>query len=750
MIFIINILVSGCYTLQSTTKKIGTERIPRTEQETGVKKYITESQKYPSDKNPITEVELLESIQYKVETHTKYQKAIYKRSGFTKAWRFIGLPIGAITFSAIYYPTRHYVSNPGWRTGGYYYNDETGTPIAIIAGTICLTTWWASVFGRNTKLKYQYKSSEPQYYFKSFPIAEAKVLIKNENVSKSFVTNINGQLQFNPITDFSLDYAKSNDLKEFRFFYKNQEFDKPLELPPALWLNKYAKIIKPSVNISEHRIDNYPLVGVARKGLEYKIIDEDNQLNKYKIELFESKYGWLNSFDVETFYSSKVNSDISVAIKNYVEDKMSTWQMQGEFEGTEDYSKRMGGREDKLKDLTFEAMDLFQNDYISMISWDDATISRYDPNSQTFKIEIPEINNFVLHVPIEIAQVFKNNWHSRDFINQKFILVDGSWELLSLEIKVPEVIQPIEYNSNLTFSYNPVNQFSFNLEPLKIYLPEENEFDDLASIKYDISINLPKTEMSNPDAVAVVIGNANYKYASNVDYAINDAQLVKTYLVNVLGYNPGNVLFCKNASKAEFEGIFGTKENFKGKLYNYIKENISDVIVFYSGHGAPGLNDQKGYFVPVDCDPSYVELQGYNSDILYENLSKISAKSVTVINDACFSGVDVIDNISSIIPEVHQPIFKINNGSLLSSSSMNEVASWLKQQQHGLFTYFFLKAIHDYQNSDNNNDGQLTLNEIFNYVSDNSNGVPYYARRLNAKEQHPTLIGDKEKILIEY
>ena len=81
--------------------------------------------------------------------------------------------------------------------------------------------------------------------------------------------------------------------------------------------------------------------------------------------------------------------------------------------------------------------------------------------------------------------------------------------------------------------------------------------------------------MENPYSIAIVIGNTNYENTSKVNYAINDAQLVKTYLINVLGYRSGNIVFNPDASKADIEGIFGTKENYKGRLFNLITENIS-------------------------------------------------------------------------------------------------------------------------------------------------------------------------------
>ena len=41
--------------------------------------------------------------------------------------------------------------------------------------------------------------------------------------------------------------------------------------------------------------------------------------------------------------------------------------------------------------------------------------------------------------------------------------------------------------------------------------------------------------------------------------------------------------------------------------------------------------------------------------------------------------------------------------------------------------------------------------EIYKYVSDKTNGVPYYARKLNGIEQTPTIQGNnKDKVFITY
>jgi hypothetical protein len=271
------------------------------------------------------------------------------------------------------------------------------------------------------------------------------------------------------------------------------------------------------------------------------------------------------------------------------------------------------------------------------------------------------------------------------------------------------------------------------------------------SLLSDIDKNLPITNGNNSNAIAVIIGNSNYANTKSIAYAISDAQSMKNYLINVLGFKEGNILFKENATLGDFNTLFGTKENQKGRLANTIKENISDVFVFYAGHGAPGLKDNKGYFVPVECNPNYVENSGYSLDVFYQNLAQLRAKSLTIVLDACFSGANVFDKISPLTIKVIDPVLTMKNVVVIASSSGTEVSTWYDEKQHGMFTYFFLKAIQDKDQSDKNKDGVLTYQELYDYVSDRNEGVPYQAARIHGIEQHPTITGDmKEKVFIKY
>ena len=159
---------------------------------------------------------------------------------------------------------------------------------------------------------------------------------------------------------------------------------------------------------------------------------------------------------------------------------------------------------------------------------------------------------------------------------------------------------------------------------------------------------------TNKDAVAVIIGNKDYTgTVPDVDFAHNDARAMKRFVIDVLGFREGNIIDLRDATKGRLDAVFGTSDNVEGQLHDWVKQGKSDVVVFYSGHGAPGLRDKRGYLVPVDADPRRIELTGYPVDLLYRNLAQIPARRMTVFLDACFSGETpkgmIVDSASAIL-----------------------------------------------------------------------------------------------------
>jgi tetratricopeptide (TPR) repeat protein len=261
--------------------------------------------------------------------------------------------------------------------------------------------------------------------------------------------------------------------------------------------------------------------------------------------------------------------------------------------------------------------------------------------------------------------------------------------------------------------------------------------------------NPKSTSQERRNAVAVVIGNRNYKDKDipSVNYAIEDAKLVKEYLIRTFGYREGNIIFEADATKGTFENIFGTATDYKGRLYEYVQPGKSDVFVYYSGHGAPSLETRKGYILPVDGDPNNIAISGYPLDLLYKNLATLPARSLMVVTDACFSGAPIFKKASPVGIIVENPLAAVKNATIINSSSGTELSSWYPEKGHGLFTYYFLLGLSG--KADVEGKGKITLGDLTSYLNEN---VPYTTRKLyQGRKQTPTFtINNPDEILVTY
>jgi hypothetical protein len=325
--------------------------------------------------------------------------------------------------------------------------------------------------------------------------------------------------------------------------------------------------------------------------------------------------------------------------------------------------------------------------------------------------------NTVLNVPKGQYASDASAWHKISIVGDRAQHYPGQWKV------------------ELHFDNSLISSKYFNLQT------------DLSDIAFDVDVNIPKTSMDKPNAVAVVIGNRHYQHKDipEVKFAINDASVVKKYLIQILGYRDKNVIFETDITKTRFEILFGILGDHQGILNDYVKAGVSEVFIYYSGHGAPDINNSKGYFVPSDCDPSKVAITGYPLDVFYQNIAKIKAIKMTIVLEACFSGGTnsgdwLIREASPALIKVEQPLPPNENMIVMTSSAGDQISSWHPEREHGLFTYFFLKAMRGY--GDTNKDNKMSIQEIYDCVSDQSEGVPYWARRFHGgRVQTPTLQG---------
>ena len=375
-----------------------------------------------------------------------------------------------------------------------------------------------------------------------------------------------------------------------------------------------------------------------------------------------------------------------------------------------------------------------------------------DAENVLVQVNVPQNVVYASQSPrFDLGKLEAGKWkklHFSIWVNKRY-----ADEGIPLGIYVKEKRERFSLSETLSL---PLNKKIESPEIFAITAQEETDgaIETAPSLKIDVDVNIPETNIPNPDAIAVVIGNRDYVHANvpKVAYAIRDATVMRDYLIKTFGFKKGNILFYENATQADFNSLFGTEKEHKGRLFDLVKPEKSDVFIYYSGHGAPEIESKQGYFVPVDCDPARVKLNGYSLNLFYKNVSQIPANSFTIVIDACFSGIShggsLLGAISPIFPTVENPMTLLPNAVVMTAARSDEVSGWYPEKRHGLFTYFFLKGISGDADADKNR--ELTVKELKNFLRDSTEGIPYWARRLHSKEQHPDVFGGEGKVIVKY
>jgi formylglycine-generating enzyme required for sulfatase activity len=263
-----------------------------------------------------------------------------------------------------------------------------------------------------------------------------------------------------------------------------------------------------------------------------------------------------------------------------------------------------------------------------------------------------------------------------------------------------------------------------------------------------------KTSQRNPNAVAVVVGISHYHNPDlpQVDFALRDAEAMRQLLTLTLGYPESRVLVRTDASAT----LAQLKPLIRQELRAKVVPGKSDVFVYYSGHGAPNAETKEGFLIPYDYDPSYrpTSDSAYPLKELYQDLAALKARSVTVVLDACFSGQSdaqqdgkggmVLKDASPAFIEVKNSIVELPNELVVTASGAQEIATWDRQHQHGLLTYYFLHALHGEAADEQ---GRVTVERLKEYLQEK---VPRAAEELRHRKQMPQVVAvDSNQVLAQ-
>lgn len=245
------------------------------------------------------------------------------------------------------------------------------------------------------------------------------------------------------------------------------------------------------------------------------------------------------------------------------------------------------------------------------------------------------------------------------------------------------------------------------------------------------------------------VGIGSFKDASipKVDNASSDAR----YFASIIESNgiPKKNINCMIDEEATRSDI--TDALMKLKMAT--TEESETAIVYFSGHGAPIVKDGKiadAVLVPFDARESSLEYTGIKISMLREMLSETRGNWIVIL-DACFSGKEgrslMTKNVKAIavVPKEFNIVSEAKkNLWWVTATSGDNFANDFPKGNHGLFTYYFLKALNGERGVDANKDGLISLREAFDWTKEEVQDVS--AKSLG-RLQVPGLIGRGDVIL---
>ena len=272
---------------------------------------------------------------------------------------------------------------------------------------------------------------------------------------------------------------------------------------------------------------------------------------------------------------------------------------------------------------------------------------------------------------------------------------------------------------------------------LSVFRPEA-----LASLSSGEVLSPQRIKRSAPsDAVAIIIGVANYRRFPRAEFADSDARAFYDYARLSLGVPTENIRLLID-DKAESVEVFRTLKNW---LPGRVNPGKTDVFLFYSGHGLPSMDGKSLYLLPPEVDRDYLERTAISQQEVISLINSAKPRSALLLLDSCYSGQTrsgqtlLADarpiSVAVKIPDIPKTF------TLFSASGPNEISSSSAELKHGVFSFFLMKGLEG--DADLNKDGGITIAELKDFVSSK---VKNWASRSN-RTQNPMLIGNESKTL---
>ncbi len=270
---------------------------------------------------------------------------------------------------------------------------------------------------------------------------------------------------------------------------------------------------------------------------------------------------------------------------------------------------------------------------------------------------------------------------------------------------------------------------------------ERRELAKLTLASFEELTPSKRIASSNDNAVAIIIGIAQYQRTEvPAIYADQDANYFYDYAALKLGVPERNIIDLVNENANAVE-IFLATENF---LRRKIQKDVTDVYIFYAGHGLATDDGSEMYLLPYDGAPQLLERTAISRKQLFNDIAASNPKSVTVFLDTCYSGTTrgtetLIASRPIAIKAKQQDIPE--GFTVMTAAAGDQTAKPLEEAKHGMFSYFLMKGMEG--DADANKDNRITAGELHAYVQQN-------VIQQSSGSQTPELQGDADRVLVSF
>jgi uncharacterized caspase-like protein len=263
----------------------------------------------------------------------------------------------------------------------------------------------------------------------------------------------------------------------------------------------------------------------------------------------------------------------------------------------------------------------------------------------------------------------------------------------------------------------------------------------------------PGPKIANRWAVVVGVGEHDHGTIPRLRFATRDAEAMYDFLTTQGGYPKSNVILLTDATAQK-----PTLVNIKRALGDFLARRAGRddmVLIYFAGHGAPEVdaagNEADGlskYLIPRDGDPDSLYTTALPMDEIQRIFARVAADRIVMLLDTCYSGTAggrtfarASTRATGLNDQFLDRLTRSRGRVIMTASGPNEVALELPNLGHGVFTYYVLEGLKG--KADRNNDGLVTVSELYEYVEDQVASTA----RLAGGRQRPVMKGEIEGTL---